>query len=188
MKVNKLETHDRYLQFHKQADHISQGCRDCISNRPPEFENHPFYIYAHKREIELDERQTIYIDDLQKSLMDITHKRIYNHIEQVPSAKIMWQPRLTKPVPDYNSMLFKSYPKTDEIKIIWIIPAPELWNQYKRGNLTESPIVSESIHMFENNKKKLGAREDDDLSDEIIDAIYKQISINANSKNIKLKI
>jgi hypothetical protein len=187
MKLNKLETHDRYLEFNKQADYISQGCRDCIFNRPKEFENYPFYIFAHKREFQIDERQTMYIDDLQKSLIDPSYKRKYNHISQVPTHKLIWQPRLTKPVPEVNSMLFKSYPQIDQIRIIWMIPAPELFNEYKKGDMIENEIVKNSIYDFENNKIKLAAKEADDLSDDTINSIYKEISKNANNKSM-LKI
>ena len=49
MKANKLESHDRLLELHKKKDIIEKGCQDCIDNRPAEFEDHPFYIFAHKR-------------------------------------------------------------------------------------------------------------------------------------------
>lgn len=155
MKINRLETHDRLLHFKKQSDYISKGCEDCIKNRPEEFGSHPFYIYAHAR-----------TDD------------------DGVSKRLLWTPRLTKPKAETNSMLFKYYPKTDTIKIIWIIPAKELWKQYKKGNVTESNIVQESIVNFLNDKSMLEAKEDDDLSDDQVDAIYTQISLNNQNKKL----
>lgn len=156
MKINRLETHDRLLQFNKQADYISQGCQDCIKNRPEEFGTHPFYIYAHARTAD---------DGVTK--------------------RLIWQPRLCKPqVVETNSMLFKYYPSTDTIKIIWMIPDQRMWKQYTKDNMTESKIVIESINNYRNNQKMLSAAESDDLTNEEVDAIYTQISMNR--QNVKI--
>lgn len=119
------------------------------------FGNHPFYMFVHAR-----------TDD------DGVTKRL------------IWQPRLTKPKAQTNSMLFKGYPQTDIIKIIWMIPERQLWDQYKKGNLTEHQVVIDSINDFENHRRKLEMKEDDDLEDKDIDAIYRQISRNKRSKII----
>lgn len=76
-------------------------------------------------------------------------------------------------------MLFKAYPGTDLIKVIWMIPTRELWDQYTKGKMMENKTVSESIWAFQNNRKKLEEKEEDDLSDEQIAAIYKEISTSA---------
>lgn len=154
MKVNILDAHDRLLWYHKQANYISKGCEDCIKNRPPEFKNHPFYIWAHARTAD---------DGVTK--------------------RLLWMPRLTKPPVETNSLLFKYYPSSDTIKIIWMIPAREMWGQYIQGNVTESQIVSESINKFRHHKKSLSVKESDDLEDSQIDSIYKEIATNKlNSK------
>lgn len=114
------------------------------------FGNHPFYIFAHTR-----------TDD------DGTTKRL------------IWQPRLTKPKSQTNSMLFKAYPGTDTIKVIWIIPARELWKEYEKGKVTENQLVYESIDNFVHHREKLDAKEKDDLFDYQIDDIYCQISQQA---------
>ena len=158
MKVNILDAHDRLKVFNKQADYISRGCLECIKNRPEEFLNHPFYIFAHARTED---------DGVTK--------------------RLIWQPRLSKPSPQTNSMLFKAYPPTDNIKIIWMIPARELWDNYKKGNLTENKVITESIKDFVNDRAKLAAREPDDLLEFQISDIYDEISRNANlRKTIKL--
>lgn len=153
MKLDRLETHDRLLYFKKQSDYISQGCQDCINGRPEEFKNHPFYIFAHAR-----------TED------DGVNKRL------------IWTPRLTKPKAQTNSLLFKAYPPSDKIKIIWMIPARELWNQFKKGNMIANKTIVESLYEFQHHRDKLEAREEDDLSDEVIDQIYKEISMRAKPK------
>lgn len=64
-----------------------------------------------------------------------------------------------------------------------MIPAPELWDQYTKGKITENETVCESIHLFKTDKAKLEAKEDDDLPDNKIDAIYKEICKNAQKIN-----
>jgi hypothetical protein len=131
-------------------------CCQDLINKRP-FGDCPFYIFAHAR-----------TDD------DGVTKRL------------LWQPRLTKPKAQSNSMLFKAYPGSDIIKVIWMIPAPELWTQYQKGLVTANETICESIHNFINNKSKLEAKEDDDLEDFEIDAIYEEISRAANAPNWKI--
>jgi len=157
MKIDRLETHDRYKHFTKQSFNISECCQNLINQRP--FGEHPFYIFAHTR-----------TDD------DGTTKRL------------IWQPRLTKPKAQTNSMLFKAYPGTDVIKILWMIPAREMWDQYKKGNVTQNETVMQSIRDFENNREFLEKKEDDDLSDAQIDAIYQSISNDARYKKAMGKL
>jgi hypothetical protein len=123
------------------------------------FGEHPFYIFAHAR-----------TDD------DGVTKRL------------IWQPRLTKPKAQTNSMLFKAYPGTDHIKVIWMIPARELWASFQKDKLTENKTVLESIDNFLHHRKKLEAKEDDDLSDDKIEAIYRNISISATAKKKLFKL
>lgn len=166
MKIDRLETHDRLLSFQKQSDYISQGCQDCINKRPTEFGNLPFYIFAHKREIALDERYSLYATGQFKTL------------DEIPTHRMIWVPRLKKPNSQTNSMLFKYYPSSDTIKIVWMIPERETWDQFAKGKITENNLVSESIHWFKNDKKKLEADEEDDLSDEECHRIYSEIARN----------
>lgn len=147
------------LDAHDRLTHFTkQGfdiseCCQDLINQRP-YGEHPFYIFAHAR-----------TDD------DGVTKRL------------IWQPRLTKPRPQSNSMLFKAYPGTDVIKVMWMIPDRALWGQYGKGLLTENKIVAESIYDFQFNRAKLEAKEDDDLSDEAINAIYREISHLARNKS-----
>jgi len=152
MKLNRLETHDRLLHFKKdQEANVFQGAEDCLKRNPLSLalqdKCHYVYMFAHPR-----------TDD------------------DGVSKRLIWQPRLTKPEAQTNSMLFKGYPGSDKVKIIWMIPDESMWPQYKKGNVTESSIVSESIYKFCTNKKELEAPEDDDFTDEQINAIYLEIS------------
>ena len=144
------------LDAHDRLNHFTRqsfNIADCCQNLIDQrpFGNHPFYIFAHAR-----------TED--------------NGVDK----RLIWQPRLTKPKAQSNSMLFKAYPGSDVLKIIWMIPAIELWGQYQKGNLTENELVSQSIFDYCNNRQKLEAKEDDDFSDEKINAIYKEISHHAN--------
>jgi hypothetical protein len=151
MKLNRLETHDRFLHFTKQNFQIADCCQDLIRQRP--FGEHDFYIFAHAR-----------TED--------------NGVDK----RLIWQPRLTKPKAQTNSMLFKAFVGTDLIKVIWIIPQRELWKQYRMGFLNENQRIAESIHDFQFNRQKLEKREPDDLTDDQIDKIYQGLAQQARIK------
>jgi hypothetical protein len=148
------------LDAHDRLKHFTKQsfdiaeCCQDLINKRP-FGEHPFYIFAHAR-----------TDD------DGVNKRL------------IWQPRLTKPKAQTNSMLFKAYPGTDVIKVIWMIPAKELWEQFEKDKLTENKTVCESIYNFQNYKERLEAKEPDDLSDAQIDAIYTEISASLSGKKL----
>lgn len=168
MKIKLLDAHDRFEHFTKQSFDIGECCQNLIDKRP--FGNHAFYIFAHARTVGIDERFKLYMSGKYRSL------------EEVPEKTLIWQPRLTRPKPQENSMLFKGYPGKDTIKVIWMIPQRELWDQYTKGKMMENKTVCESIHDFINNRARLEAKEDDDLSDEAIDKIYTEISRDMQPK------
>ena len=84
-------------------------------------------------------------------------------------------------------MLFKAYPGSDNIKVVWMIPDRALWGQYRKGNVTENKTVTESIAMFRENPEKLSKPENDDLSDAAINAIYREISRQGRFKQRSLE-
>lgn len=180
MKINRLETHDRLEHLTAQNFDIGKTCQSIIDRKP--FGNHPFYIFAHKRQIGLDERMSLYQDDLRESLCNIAYIRQYTSMSQVPTDRLIWQPRLTKPKSQTNSMLFKGYPGTDNIKVIWIIPDRCLWEQFEKGKMTENRTVWESIQAFVNHPERLEEKEDDDYSDEAIDRLYAEICRGAKNE------
>jgi hypothetical protein len=122
--------------------------------------------------------------DIYESATNPLLLRKYLRLKDVPTARLIWSPRLTKPTAQTNSMLFKAYPPTDNIKIIWIIPDRGQWPSYQKGNMLENQTVTESIHNFEHNRADLEARESDDLPDYQADDIYRQIALNKKTKRI----
>lgn len=150
------------LETHDRLEHfIKQDfsigeCCQSLIDQRP-FGDNAFYIFAHTR-----------TDD------DGVTKRL------------IWQPRLTKPKAQSNSMLFKAYPGSDIIKVLWVLPQIELWEQFEEGKVTASEIVMDSIKMFRENRQELERKENDDLSDEAIDCIYKSISSGAKSSKLGL--
>lgn len=152
------------LDAHDRMKHLIKqdmdigACCQSLVDQKP-FGNRPFYIFAHTR-----------TDD------DGVNKRL------------IWQPRLFKPKMEPNSMLFKGYPGTDQVKVIWILPAQELWQQYELGLLTENKTVLESIWNFRYNKGKMEADEEDDPSEIEAKAIYLEIMHENNKKRGKTRI
>lgn len=149
MKLDRFETHDRFVHFTKQGFDIGECCQEVIKNRPAEFGNRPFYIFAHTR-----------TDD--------------DGIRQ----RLIWQPRLTRPKAQTNSMLFKAYPPGDTIRVIWLIPKRELWSSYGKGLICENKTVSDSIYDFQHNRKKLEQPDAEDLDDIAVNAIYQTMAMN----------
>lgn len=133
----------------KKADHNIAACCQSLIDQKP-FGDHPFYIFAHAR----------------------TH-------DDDSTKRIIWQPRLTKPKAEPNSMLFKAYPGKSTIKIIWMIPDRDMWSCYEKGKLTESEICWKSIHMYKTDRKKLESAEEDDPSEHEINQIYTEIAKKA---------
>jgi hypothetical protein len=132
MKINPLDAHDRLLHVNKTESSEIDDCCQDLIKKKP-FGDHPFYIFVHPR-----------TDD------DGANKRL------------IWQDRISRPSPQTNSMLFKAYPSTNTVKIIWIIPPREMWAQYKIGCLTASQMILDSIYLFENSRDQLEAPEEDD--------------------------
>jgi hypothetical protein len=168
MKIKLLDAHDRFDHFTKQNFGIGTCCQNLIDKRP--FGEHPFYIFSHARTLGMDERIKLWLTGR------------YKKIEDTPEKFIIWQPRLTKPKAQTNSMLFKAYPGTDNVKTIWIIPAPELWEQFKKGLLTGNETVWNSISQYKSNRESLESPEPDDLNDDQIDKIYQELSRDARRR------
>lgn len=150
------------LDAHDRFEHLKKqdfdiaACCQDLIDKRP-FGDHPFYIFAHARTE-----------------------------EDGATKRLIWQPRLTKPKAQSNSMLFKAYPGTDVVKVIWMLPAAELWDQYTKGKMMQNKTVCESIELFKNDRKKLEEKEEDDLTDKQIDAIYREISRNAAKEKSRI--
>lgn len=147
LSIDPLDAHDR-LESLVSDNKQTQDISECcqdLINKRP-FGDHAFYIFVHFRTED---------DGINK--------------------RAVWQPRLTKPVAQPNTMLFKAYPNTDEVRVIWMLPAVELWGQYRKGVLTENQLIAESIHDFQTDRAKLERPEPDDLCDATIKKIYTEI-------------
>ena len=145
MKLDRLETHDRLQHFQNQWQAISQGCQDCINN-VPESITFPFYVFAHPRTVEADEK----IDLILRA--NFTQKSI-------PTTRMIWTPRITKPKAQTNSYLFLARKNTDLIQVIWLLPPREMWSQYEPGKMTHNADVWTSINNFQFHRKKLEEKE-----------------------------
>lgn len=160
MKLNRLETHDRLLHLKKdQEANIFQGADDCLKRNSLSLalqECSPYvYLFAHPRTAE---------DGVTK--------------------RMLWQPRLTKPKAQTNSYLFRAQSHTDLIEVCWIIPDEMMWGQYEKGKVTQNDIAEWSIIQYKTNRKKLELPEPDDLPDEKIEMIYRQVASNSNTKKM----
>ena len=112
---------------------------ECMADliRKEPFGKHPFYVFCHPR-----------TDD-----DGVTKRYIY--------SPWIWKPRAQT-----NSALYKVYPGTDIVKILWVLPPREMWDVYRKGKFFENPIVAYSVNLFETNKEELEKPEDDDPSPE----------------------
>ena len=151
MKINRLETHDRLQHFHKdQTLNISQGAEDCLKKNRLSIalqERSPYvYLFAHPRTAD-----------------DGVTKVMY------------WQPRLTKPLAQTNSYLFRAVSKGDLMEVCWLLPPDELEGQHKKGNITEHELVTWSWNQYKHNRKELEKRDPDDLPDDRCRWIYKAV-------------
>ena len=148
----KLDFHETHdrLEHFVNKDFDISECCQSIIDQRP-FGNHPFYIFAHAR-----------TDD------------------DGFTKKLIWQPRLTRPSVESNSMLFKVSPGSDAIKIIWLLPPKTMWGQFKKGLMMENKIVCDSIHAYQTNKAGMEAPDRDDLSDAQIAGIYAEIKANSD--------
>ncbi len=158
MKIDILDAHDRLEHIQKTQTLDISECCEDLIKQRP-FGDHEFYIFAHARTAD-------------------------NGVDK----NLIWQPRLTRPKAQTNSMLFKAKPGSDVIKVIWMIPDRAMWEQYQKGNLAESQTVIESIYDFENDRAKMEASDPDDLSDEAIDKIYESLGRKAKFEKAGYKL
>lgn len=158
MKIERLDAHDRLQHLKKeQGDIIAQGCEDCLKKNSDSLliqSRCPYvYIFAHPR-----------------STDDGINKRM------------LWQPRITRPKAQTNSYLFRAKSNTDNIEICWFIPPRETWGEFKEGKVTESEHVIWSIDQFINNRERLEAPFEDDLTDQRARDIWREIAIAKKSQ------
>lgn len=163
MKINRLEAHDRLEHLiEDQSANIFQGAEDCLKKNPLSLalqDKCPYiYMFAHPR----------------------THDDGIN-------KKLFWQPRLSIPEPQINSYLFRVNSNTDLIEVCWILPPKEMWDQYKKGNVTESNWALWSINQYVNDKKLLSKPHPEDWPEEKTKLILNKIIKDSAKSSKKTK-
>jgi hypothetical protein len=176
MKIERLETHDRLLHFvQEQSNVIAEGASECLKVNPlslalQEVSSY-VYIYTHARTIGLDEKYSLFLSGQ------------YQRLEDIPEKRLLWQPRLGRPTPSPNSYLFRAESKTDILEICWILPPEEMWDQYTEGKVTASEWDLWSINEYKTNKEGMARPLSDDLRDEQINLILRNIAREMQQKN-----
>lgn len=161
MKINRLEAHDRLQYLVKdQSANIYKGVEDCLLRNPLSLaiqEKSPYvYLFAHPRTAD-----------------DGVNKVMY------------WNPRLSIPIPETNSYLFRAISHSDQIEVCWMIPPEEHWSQYRQGNVTEDNISLWSINQYINHKDKLQRPHPDDLPEAKAKLILKAV-IDEHRQKLRL--
>jgi len=147
------------LETHDRLLHFKKDQSETVSKGCQEcLKENPLYIFAHPRTAD-----------------DGVTKVLY------------WQPRLAKPHPQTNSYLFRVQSHTDNLEVVWILPAEEMWGQYKKGNVTESEIIIWSIDQYTNHKEEMKKPFEGDLSRDQIYNIYRKIGRDMEDEAISKK-
>ncbi len=90
---------------------------------------------------------------------------------------LIYQPRLTKPCPVDNSMLFRCTPfDPEKVEVMWIIPSEQHMKLFQEGKVFYDGLIAECIDKFQKNPQLLRVKEKGDLSDFMIKEVYKQSS------------
>ena len=168
MKVNLLETHDRFLQFNKQQEDISSGVADCIKNVPESIKC-PFYVYGFGKLVDPDEKMSLLIQGQKK----------------IPSERMIWVPKITKPEAMPNSYLFLARKGTDVIEIIWMLPRREYWDQYNPGQMCYNENIWISIQNYRNHLRKLNSPDANGPTKQDVEHFRKVMGEEAHKKRRK---
>lgn len=158
MKINRLETHDR-LQYLKQDQSINifKGAEDCLKKNSLSLmyqEKSPYiYLFAHPR------------------TLDNGNKAMY------------WHPRLSKPLAQTNSYLFRAISKTDIIEICWLIPPREQWNNFNKGNVISDDLIGWSIQQYKYHRNQLELPHENDMPEAKGKAIIRMVLEEQKTRN-----
>jgi hypothetical protein len=111
---------------------------ECLKNVPDSID-FPFYVYGTSKIVDLDEKQSI----------------ILSGYDIAPDMRIVWVPKIIKPVPTSNSYLFLCRKNSDVHQIIWILPRKALWEQYKPGMVAFNDNIYISIMNYTHRYKEM---------------------------------
>ena len=149
LKVSALEVDDRFSYVQDEQKDEIITILEMFGRKDP-FDGHCFYLFAHARK----------------------------H-ENGADIRMIWQPRLTKPKAQTNSMLFRLNPKEpEEVMVVWIIPPREQWHLYEKGKMFQNQIVTESIYDFNHDREKLESKDENDLTDEKVQELLLRLYPN----------
>lgn len=130
------------------------------------FETHDRFLHFQTRDYGADAQAKKIVDS--KPFGDNPYY-IFVHTRQTDTTldqRVIWQPRMLKPVPQLNSMLFRVGKNATEFDVIWIIPPVEIWPEFDKGNIHENEVVKRSIYMFTKRFSELSMPFPDDLTGE----------------------
>lgn len=94
---------------------------------------------------------------------------IFVHTRQTDKTldhRVIWQPRILKPIPQLNSMLFRVPRGATAFEVIWIIPPVEIWSEFDKGQINKNEVIQRSIYLFSKRLLELSQGHPDDLSGE----------------------
>lgn len=174
MKLDFFETHDRLLEFKKQIENIYHGCMDCLRNVPDSI-HPPFYIYAHSRKIEMDEKISIILDPT-----------IPNELKNA-DERLIWVPCVTKPRASPNSYLYLVLQRPDLVKICWMLPKQEYWHMFDKGKMTHDNEIWQSIQHYKYARNKLNEPDKEGPNEKQILAFRKTYGEEAHRKKLQKK-
>jgi hypothetical protein len=152
LSKNNIIENTDYWKENTERDYVN-CVQSLISSKP--FGDHKFYIFS-----------------IVKRVCDTSGiKKMYH------------QPRLTRPEPLPGTTLIKVNPKyPEEAILIWTLPNQENFGLYQHGKMFADPFVHECIEKFLKNPKDLMRPDPEDLSDEKMRELYKDIKLKALQK------
>jgi hypothetical protein len=152
---NQIWENTEFWKEHSERNYVA-CIQDLISSKP--FGNRKFYIYSFVKRV----------DDMSGV------KKMYH------------QPRLTRPEPLPGTTLMKVDPSSPETAtIIWTLPNQENFGLYKAGKMFSDPFVHECIETYLKNPRELMRADPDDLNDEQIKQVYKELKQDLRAKKNK---
>jgi hypothetical protein len=171
MKINRLETHDRLEQFQQQQDNIGLGVEECIRNVPSSI-TCPFYVYGHSRNVDYHEQVDHLLSGASKAV----------------TSRLIWMPVVTKPKAAPNSYLFLASKKSDVVKIIWMLPKRELWDNFAPGKMMHNENVWTSIQNYKKYRDVLNVPDKDGPTEKDVLEFRKIIGAEAQKKQKQKQI
>jgi hypothetical protein len=141
-----------FWKENSEADYV-RCIQDLITSQP--FGNRKFYIFSFVKRL----------DDMHG------YKKMYH------------QPRLTRPEPVPGTTLLKVDPRSPETAtIIWTLPNQENFGLYSQGKAFGDPFVHECIEKYRKDPSQFMRKDPDDLSDNEIREIYRELRHNLTKK------